>query len=77
MPSIIYVATPVCWCEQELDDVDEDFDLDEEDMEDYTVPPPSAASGDGSGSSPPSNPPSGDEDGGGGDKDEGDELLDI
>lgn len=56
--------------------MDEDFDLDEEDMEDYTVPP----SGDGGGSPPTSTPPSGDggeENGGGADKDEGDELLDI
>ncbi|CAM9755240.1 unnamed protein product [Hapterophycus canaliculatus] len=66
--------------EEELDDLDEDFDLDEEDMEDYTMPPTSASSGDGAGSSPPSNPPSvngGGEDGGSADTDEGDELLDI
>ncbi|CAM9444642.1 unnamed protein product [Ectocarpus sp. 12 AP-2014] len=61
--------------DEELDDLDEDFDLDDDDMEDYSAP--GSTSGAGGSPSPPSTPPSdsgGDGDAGGADS-SGDDLL--
>ncbi|CBJ32517.1 expressed unknown protein [Ectocarpus siliculosus] len=61
--------------DEELDDLDEDFDLDDDDMEDYSAP--GSASGAGGNPPPPSTPPSGsggDGDAGGADS-SGDDLL--
>ncbi|CAM9190528.1 unnamed protein product [Ectocarpus fasciculatus] len=61
--------------DEELDDLDEDFDLDDDDMEDYSTP--GSASGAGGNPPPPSTPPSGsggDGDAGGADSG-GDDLL--